>query len=162
MGVRNSKELGANLFQIAKRLLSNQSLLKYLKCTSADPLEHDNIENPFETVLHNNIKVVPLVDEDEFNSESKIVVVFEGGEVESSNTEYVELSLDVLVYVPLSQWQINDINLRPFLIMSEIENSLKNKRVEGLGVMNYHGFDLSLLTDKTSCYKMRFSFDVFN
>ena len=97
MGVRNSKELGTNLFQIAKRLLSNQNLLKYLKCTSADPLEHEDIENPFETILHNNIKVVPLVDEDEFNSESKIVVVFEGGEVDSSNTEYVGLSLDVLV-----------------------------------------------------------------
>ena len=32
MAIRNSKELGENLFVIAKRLLLNQNLCKYLKC----------------------------------------------------------------------------------------------------------------------------------
>lgn len=162
MAVRNSKELGTNLFQIANRLLANQNLLKYLKCTDVNPLDHEDIENPIKTILHKNIKVVPLVDEKEFNTESKVVIVYESGDVDNENTEYVNLVLDILVYTPLLEWQINDINLRPFLIMSEIENSLKNKRVEGLGVMNYLGFELSMLTDELSCHRMRFTFNVFN
>ena len=78
------------------------------------------------------------------------------------NREFKKLFFDVMVYVPLGEWVLNDINLRPFLIMSEIEKNLKNKRVESLGTIDYLGFSLHLITDVMSCYRMRFSIDVYN
>ena len=162
MAVRNSQELGNNLFGIANRLMSNQTLLKYLKYTNSSPLENDDIQNPMSTVLHKNIKVIPLVNEEENSTESTIVLVYESADINSENSEFKDLILLVLVYVPLREWQINDINLRPFVIMSEIEKQLKDKRIDGLGTLKYHGFGLHLLTDSMSCYKMMFSLDTFN
>ena len=91
-----------------------------------------------------------------------MVLVYNGADVYDNNTDFNNVSLSILVYVPLKEWQINDINLRPFIIMSEIETSLKNKRIDGLGTLKYHGFGLHLLTDKMSCYKLNFSLDTFN
>lgn len=162
MAVRNSKELGTNLFTIANRLLSNQKLLKYLKYTDANPLDNKDIENPVKEVLHKNIKIVPLVNEKENGTESTIVLVYKGANIYDSNSEFKDVDLTILVYTPLVEWQINDVNLRPFVIMSEIEESLKNKRIDGLGTLKYLGFSLDLLTDKISCYKLDFTLDTFN
>ena len=160
MGIRNSKELGDNLFKIAERLLSNQMLCRLLVNDNTDPLSTE-VENPFE-LLNKNILVVPKVNEEDFNRDSKLVLLFPSGAVDTNNSEFKNLEFDVLIYTTLDTWIINDKSLRPFLIMSEIEQSLKDKRINGIGVMRYSGFDLETLTDKISCYQMRFKIDVFN
>lgn len=162
MAQRNSGELGQNLFTIATRLLSNKNLCKYLKYTNDEPLNNPDIANPTKEVLHKNIKVVPLVNAEENSTESTVVVVFEGASLNYENTEFNGIKLVVLVYTPLREWLINDINLRPFAIISEIEKTLKGRRIEGLGTIKYHGFELDLLTADMSGYRMEFSFDVFS
>ena len=161
MSVRNSIEIGENLFKIANLLLSNTRLGRLLKYTDTEPFSKKHEDVSQKELLHNNIKVVPLVKEDETNTESIAVIIFNEGEVKD-NKEFKNLFFDVMVYTPLSEWIINDINLRPFLIMSEIEKSLKNKRIESIGTIDYLGFSLHLVTDIMSCYRMRFSIDVFN
>ena len=86
---------------------------------------------------------MPLVKEEETNTESVIAIVFYEGVV-IDNREFKRVSFDIMVYVPLSEWILNDINLRPFLIMSEIEKSLKNKRIESLGTIDYKGFEVKV------------------
>ena len=128
MPQRNSGELGENLLNIATRLSYNKNLCKYLKYTNDDPLKNPDIEDPLKTILHKNIKIVPLVNVIENNTESTVVIVFEGASLNEENTEFNEINLNILIYTPLREWQINDINLRPFLIISEIEKTLKNRR----------------------------------
>lgn len=163
MSVRNSSELGINLVKMATILLDNSRLCRLLKFTDEDPLSKElhPVEPERKTILHKNIKVIPLVNEDESNTESTIVLIFNEGEV-TENKEFKNLLFDALVYIPLSEWTLNDINLRPFLLMSEIEKSLKNKRIESLGTIDYLGFNLHLVTDLMSCYRMRFSINVYN
>jgi hypothetical protein len=162
MSIRNSQELGTNLMNMALLLLDNSRLRRLLKYTDEDPLSKELHKDPSKKeILHRNITVVPLVNEEDNNSESTVVLVFTEGEV-LDNREFKNLFFDVMIYVPLSEWTLNDINLRPFLIMSEIEKTLKNKRVESLGTIDYLGFNLHLITDIMSCYRMRFSIDVFN
>ena len=160
MGIRNSEELGSNLFIIAKRLLQNQKLCQLLVNGDRDPLAHE--VNDTLSLLNKNIVVVPKVDEKDFTHEGKLALVFPKGDINSKNSEFKDIVFDVLVYTTLDTWIINDENLRPFMVMSEIEKSLKDKRINGIGLMLYHGFELSTLTDKISCYQMRFSIDVFN
>ena len=64
--------------------------------------------------------------------------------------------------VPMDQWIIKNENLRPFLIMSEIEKSLANKSVNGLGNLRYVGFDLTFLTEEASCYEQLFEVDSYD
>jgi hypothetical protein len=163
MSVRNSSELGINLMKMAETLLNNSRLCRLLKYTDKNPLSEEShpLSPSRNEILHKNIKVIPLVNEEENNTESTVVLIFTEGEIEN-NKEFKKLSFDVMVYVPLGEWVLNDINLRPFLIMSEIEKNLKNKRIESLGTIDYLGFSLHLITDVMSCYRMRFSIDVYN
>lgn len=161
MGVRNSKELGQNLFIIAKRLLDNERLCQLLVNEDKNPFAHSLDEKKKNKILEDNIKVVPLIDEKEFSSASKLVLLYPAGAV-NSNDEFKSVNLDVLVYTPLNNWIINDENLRPFLIMSEVENSLKNKRMNGVGVLKYVSFNLQTITSRLACYRMEFTIDVFN
>lgn len=162
MGVRNSEELGINLQKVALRLVSNQNLCKYLHYTNNTPLENPDFEQPIKEILHKNIKVVPLVNVDENTTESTIVVLFQKAPIDTNNSDFRDLTLVVLVYVPLREWQLNDVNLRPYLIISEIEKSLKNKKVEGLGRLTYKGWESKLVTDNISCFHLVFSIDAFN
>lgn len=160
MGIRNSKELGDNLFKIAEQLLKNQLLCRLLVNDDNDPLARE-VKEPF-SLLGKNIVVVPKINEDDFDRESKIALVFPYGETNDSNDEFKNLRFDVLVYTTLDTWVVNDKSLRPFMIMSEVETSLKDKRMNGIGTMRYENFELTTLTDKVSCYQMRFTIDVFN
>jgi hypothetical protein len=161
MAIRNSIEIGENLFKIANLLIDNSRLCRLLKYTDTEPFSDTKPDVSPKDVLHNNVKIVPLVKEEETNTESVIAIVFTEGEVQD-NKEFKKVAFDVMVYVPLSEWILNDINLRPFLIISEIEKSLKNKRIQSLGTINYKGFEASLVTDILSCHRMAFEIDVFN
>ena len=160
MAIRNSQELGSNLFLIAKRILQNNNLCRLLVNSDKNPL-NTPVEDSF-SLLNKNIKVVPKIDESEFNQESKLALVFPRGSLNDDNEEFKLIEFHILVYTTLDTWIINEENLRPFMIMSEIEKSLKNKRINGIGVMKYKGFELSTLTDKLSCYQMVFYIDVFD
>lgn len=161
MAVRNSKELGQNLVLIAKRLLNNQDLLKLLIYTNSDPLSGAQIEEPFK-LLHKNVKVVPIVNENDFKGESKIVLLYSSAVVNGENQEFKDLELSIAIYTPLDQWILNSEDLRPFLIMSKIEESLKGKRINGLGTIQLKGSTLKGVTSEVSCYLMEFSIDIFN
>lgn len=160
MGIRNSKDLGDNLFLIAKHLLQNQKLCQLLKNTGREPytipVEDTN------SLLHNNILIVPRVDARDFKNDSKIAIYYPSGVLDEQNYEFKNITLNLTVYVPLDNWIINDANLRPFAIMSQVEESLKNKRINGIGLLKYNGFEMSTLTDEMSGYTMEFSIDVFD
>lgn len=160
MGIRNSKDLGDNLFIIAKRLLQNQRLCQLLYNTGRNPYD-EPVENT-NSLLHNNILIVPRVDARDFKNDSKIAIYYPAGSLDEQNYEFKNITLNLVVYVPLDNWVINDNTLRPFAIMSEIEETLKNKRLNGIGLLKYNGFEISTLTDEMSGYTMEFSIDVFD
>lgn len=160
MAVRNSKELGDNLFKIATHLLSNQNLCRLLVNDDMDPLARE-VKDTYK-LLGKNIVVVPKINEEDFDRESKVALVFPYGELNDNNKEFKNLRFDVLIYTTLDTWIVNNTSLRPFMIMSEIETSLKHKRVNGIGVIEYNNFELTTLTDKLSCYQMRFTINVFD
>lgn len=160
MAIRDSQEFGSNLFLIAHRILNNKRLCQLLVNATQNPFDRD-IEDTT-SLLNKNILVVPRVNDKDFTTEGKIVLVFPEGHKNDENDEFKIVRFDVLVYTVLDTWIVNDENLRPFLVMSEIEKSLKNKRINGIGVMRYQDFELTTLTDKVSCYKMSFIIDAFD
>lgn len=162
MGIRNSEELGVNLQKIALRLTANQKLCKYLRYTNDNPLDNPDFKDPVREILHKNIKIIPLVNIDKNTTQSTVVLMYGAAPVNSINSEFDDVLLNVLVYVPIREWQLNDVNLRPFLIISEIEKSLKDKKVEGLGRLKYSGWDNEFTTDAFSCHKMSFMIYAFD
>ena len=157
MNVRNCTDIGVNAQYIIKRLMANQNLLKLLYYTDKDPLSHEDLtqEQIQNEVFEKLIKVVPRVGPKE-TAHSIVALRIARGRGLAQNTEFKNVSISLEVFVPLTQWIIKDINLRPFAIMGEIQKSLNNKKIDGLGKLTGGDFDLNFLTEEISAYEQTF------
>lgn len=158
MNVRNCSDLGVNAQYIMKRLMANQDLLKLLYYTDKDPLSHEDLteEQIQEEVFDKLIKIIPRVGPKE-TAHSIIAIRISRGRGLDSNSEFKNVLISIETFVPMTQWIIKDINLRPFAIMGEIQKSLNNKKIEGLGKLTGGDFDLNFLTEEISAYEQTFS-----
>jgi len=152
--VRDLKSLGPNLQKIVKRLMDNQNLLKLLYYTDKDPLSHEDLtdEQKKKEVYEKLIKVVPRVGPKE-TAQSLISLRVVRGSKNAENTEFRDFLIQIEVFVPLTQWFIKSDDLRPFAIMSEIQQTLNNKIISGLGRMTGGDFQINFLTEEISCYE---------
>lgn len=106
------------------------------------------------------IKIVPRVGPKEFDN-SVVVVRVANGTKDPNNNQFRDLSIFIESFVPLTQWIINDENLRPFLIMGEIQKSLDGKRMNQIGKMIGGDFELQVLTEEISCYEQGFTITTY-
>ena len=157
MGARNCQEIGINLQKICNRLLLNDDLLRLLYHTGRDPLGGEALSEETKGKLFNDLLcVVPKVGARE-DGRSVIAIYIPSAKSLSGNSEFKNVTIAIDVFVPLDKWIIKDSNLRPFAIMGKIQESLNNKTVNGLGKIQGGDFDLFLLTDETSGYRMIFN-----
>ena len=163
MAVRNCGELGENFQLIVKRLEVNQNLLKLLYYTDKNPLNGSDLTSEIiKSEIHNElIRFVPKMPPQE-GAQSKIGLRIDNGIPDSANDEFRIVTFSVEIFVPISQWLIKGTNLRPFAIMGEVENSLKGKRVNGLGKINFEGFHLDFISNEMTNYVMSFSIEIYD
>ena len=157
MNVRNCKDIGVNAQYIIKRLLANQNLLKLLYYTDKDPLSHEDLteEQIQNEVFGKLVKIVPRVGPKE-TAHSIVALRIARARGLASNNEFKNVMISVEVFVPMTQWIIKDTNLRPFAIMGEVQESLNNKKIEGLGKLTGGDFSLNFLTEEISAYEQTF------
>jgi hypothetical protein len=163
MSVRNCEELGLNFQLIINRLMANQNLLKLLYYTDKDPLSgQDLTQDQIKGEVFNNlIRITPrMLPQD--NARSHIGLRIQNGIPNGENTEFRLVHFDFEVFTPMTQWMIANSNLRPFAIMGEIEKSLKNKRVKGLGTIKGNGFNAEFFSDEMTCYKLSFTLEIYD
>lgn len=158
MNVRNCADIGINAQYIVKRLMANQNLLKLLYYTDKDPLSHEDLteEQIKEEVFEKLIKIIPRVGPKE-TAHSIIALRIANGRGLESNSEFKSVSISIETFVPMTQWIIKDTNLRPFAIMGEVQKSLNNKKIEGLGKLTGGDFSLNFLTEEISAYEQIFT-----
>lgn len=153
MGVRNCRDIGENLQKIVSRLMANDTLVKLLYYTDKDPYSKTALtaaEKKSE-IYEKLIKIIPRVGVKD-TAASIIVIQVVSGTINSENSQFKDLTIQVEVFVPLTQWFIKDSNLRPFAILGEIQESLNEKTINGLGKMIGGSFDLNFITEELSCY----------
>lgn len=157
MAVRNCREIGENLQKIVSRLMANDNLIKLLYYTDKDPLSQPSLtkEQKEELVFEKLLKIIPRIGPKEDAKSIIVVRVVDGNKI-TSNTEFRNIKIQVEVFVPLTQWIIKDSNLRPFLILGEVEESLNGKTINGLGKMIGGDFTTNFYTDEISVFEQTF------
>ena len=157
MGVRNCRDLGENAQKIIKRLMANQKLVKLLYYTDKDPLNQPDLtpEQIREEVYEKLIKITPRVGPKE-TSHSIVTMRITRARKNLENSEFKDVNISIEVFVPLTQWIIKDVQLRPFAILGEIQESLDGKTINGLGKLEGGEFDLNFLTEEISAYEQYF------
>lgn len=159
MAVRNCEEVGENLQNIVKRLLANQRLCKLLHYTDKDPLAQPDIADTM-TLLHNEVKIIPLMGALE-DARSQISIQVVKGESNAQNDEFSDLYLNIEVFIPITQWIVKSDNLRPFMVMGEIQKSLRGKTINGLGKITGGSFFINYVTEEVTCYELVFKITVY-
>lgn len=158
MGVRNCAEIGEHLQAIVKRLMANDNLVKLLYYTDQDPLSHEALTEvqKREVIFNKLIKIVPIVGPRE-TANSLIVLQLQNGIRLTENPEFKDCKLLIGVYTPVTEWIIKGTNLRPFAILGEIQKSLEDKTINGLGKLMSSQFYTDLLTEEFSRYVISYT-----
>ena len=157
MSVRNCRDIGENLQKIITRLMANDNLVNLLYYTDKDPLNQPKLtqEQKKSLVYQKLIKIVPRIETQE-KANSFVSIQVLSGNQNRENSEFRDITIRAEIFVPLNQWIIKDSNLRPFAILGEIQESLNEKTINGLGKMSGGDFELTFLTDESSCYTQTF------
>lgn len=157
MSVRNCGELGENLQKIVKRLIANDQLVNLLYYEDNNPLEQSllSAEVKQKEIFEKLIKTVPHVGTKD-TAKSVIVVYVQKANKIPGNKEFRNVRILVDVIVPLTQWYIKNTNLRPFAILGEIQSSLDDKTINGLGKISGGDFVLNFVTDDVICYQQSY------
>ena len=154
MGVRNCGELGENLCKIINRLIANDELVNLLYYEDQNPLDKPALTNEQKSkeIFEKLIKTVPKVGTKD-TAKSIVVVYIQKANRLSGNNEFKNVRIVVNVIVPMTQWFIKDSNLRPFAILGQIQSSLDEKSINGLGKIHGGDFEFVYATDDVVCYK---------
>lgn len=165
MSSRNYAELGKYIEAILDRLINNDDLMKLLYYVDNNPLSKPSISKEVinKEILGELIKIIPKLKLDELKVlKPHLVLRIENGRINNENQEFTDITLYFDLIVPLNEWSIKTGNLRPFLILGEIQKSLNGKTVNGFGRLQDGGFNLELITDELSIYNLVYRITSFD
>jgi hypothetical protein len=135
----------------------NDELVNLLYYEDENPLGRSvlSAEVKQKEIFEKLIKTVPRVGTKD-TAKSVIVVYVQRASKTPGNKEFKNVRILVDVIVPLTQWYIQDTNLRPFAILGRIQESLDDKTINGLGKIVGGDFELNFVTDDVICYQQTF------
>ena len=126
-------ELLVNLF------LKNERLKKLLYYDTPKALDQSNVSQEESLKMFGNqIKIVPKlkVDQPDF---CYIIISFDNFTPNMTNTEFRDniISFDIVCH--FDQWNLGNFALRPYKIAAEIDSMLNNKKLTGIGTLQFLG-----------------------
>lgn len=164
---RRFSVMGENTFIIANRLMKNQRLCRLLKYNTKNPF--NQIENGVpqpdvegEDLIHKQILIVPKIFDDSTEKMSYIIMVFTGFIVNHANTDYKLSSIRFDIACPYDEWILNEQSLRPYLIMEEIDKMFNERKLKGIGNLQFVRADPLTLTPQIGGYSMLYTINEFN
>ena len=133
---------------IVDMIMKNDRLKKMLYYTTKDCLSKRDL-NEDETInlFGQQIKTVPklIVDGSVLNY---IIISFDNFISNQTNPEFRDNIIEFDIICHFDQWQLNDFELRPYRIAAEIDSMFNNKRLTGLGDIEFLGANQMILTDE--------------
>lgn len=135
---------------IIDKIFENKTLQKLLYYTTKDAYERPNL-TPEQTLelYGKNIKIVPklYIDED---TKNYIIVSFDNFVPNGTNPEFRDHVIEFDILCHFDQWQLKDLDLRPYRIAAEIDYMLNGKHLTGIGELKFLGCDQTVINNEIS------------
>ena len=138
------KDMGilVNLF------LKNDRLTKLLYYDVKDALQQPNLsKDKIVEMFGKQIKIVPKlkVDKPEF---CYVIISFDNFTQNMTNPEFRDniISFDIVCH--FDQWNLGDLQLRPYKIAAEIDSMINRKKLTGIGTVEFLGANQIVLSDE--------------
>ena len=123
---------------IVNYLFKNENLKKLLYYNSKDCLKKPKVsDEKLVEMFGKNIKIVPKLTVD--NDVLTYIIVSFDGFTPSDNPEFRDNMIEFDIICHFDQWLLDDMKLRPMRIAAEIDTMINNKRLTGIGKVNFLG-----------------------
>lgn len=161
--------MGKNTFLIANKIMNNPRLCRLLKYNtktpflSVDPItkkEQPDVDGA--ELINKQILIVPKIFDDSTEKMSYVVSVFDDFTVNLLNPEFKISTVRFDIACPYDEWILNDQSLRPYLIMEEIDLMFNQKKLNGIGNLQFYRADNLTLSPWIGGYSMRYKVNEFN
>lgn len=132
---------------IINYLFKNENLKKLLYYNSKDCLKKPKVsDEKLVEMFGKNIKIVPKLTVD--NDVLTYIVVSFDSFTPSDNPEFRDNIIEFDIICHFDQWLLDDMKLRPMRIAAEIDTMINNKRLTGIGKVDFLGASQIILTEE--------------
>ena len=132
---------------ITNMMLKNNRLKKLLYHTTKDCLKKPKLtEDQTAELIGKNIKMVPKLTVD--GSVLNYIIVTFDNFTRTENPEFRDNIIEFDIICHFDQWQLQDFQLRPYMIAAEIDTMFNEKHLTGIGTLNFLGANQIILTDE--------------
>lgn len=145
-----------DLFKIVQKLIGNEKLKKLLFYPVKDALDKADLTVEESVgLLHKNIRVVPrLAIEEEI--EAYIIITFDAFTTNEKNPEFRDNIITFDVICHMDSWVMEDYQLRPYLIMGEIDGMFNKSKLNGIGRVEYVSANQLLLSEDLAGFSLMY------
>lgn len=145
-----------DLSLIVNMILKNNNLKKLLYYTTADPLSMPKLtEDQSLSLFGKQIKIVPKVyiDADVL---AYIIISFDNFMTNATNPQFRDnlLSFDIICH--FDQWQMKDMQLRPYRIAAELDGMFNDKKLTGIGTLQFVSCNQAILSDEFAMISLNY------
>lgn len=138
------KDLGT----IIDAFLKNKNLKKLLYYNTPSAMRKEPLdEEQSYSLVGKNIKIVPKLYIDG-SVLTYVIISFDNFTTNATNPEFRDniVSFDIICH--FDQWQLEDMQLRPYRIAAEIDTMFNDKHLSGIGTLQFLGANQIILNDE--------------
>jgi hypothetical protein len=141
-----STEKDMNL--ITQMIMKNERLKKLLYYSSKDCMSKPNLtEDETLSLFGKQIRLVPKLTVDE-SALNYVIITFNNFSPNGTNPEFRDNIIEFDIVCHFDQWHLKDFELRPYKIAAELDSMFNNKRLTGIGKVDFVGANRLILNDE--------------
>lgn len=154
--------MGENLFRILNKLITNQRLCRLLKYQNENPFSKELPDVDGLELINNSICITPKIPEKDGKETAYVMVVFDRFIVNTNNPDFKISTVRFDIACPYNEWVVDSSNLRPYLIMQEIDTMFNQAKMSGIGNLQFVSSSALTLSPHLGGYSMLYSINDFN
>ena len=140
---------------IVDKIYKNPRIQRLLYYTTSDALDKPNLTDDQQLeLLQHNIKIVTKIKVD--NEKYNYLLVSFNNFLLSNNPEFRDNVIEFDIICHLDNWQLQDFALRPFKIAAEIDHMFNNKKMTGIGLLQFLSAQEKVLTDEYAAVCLKY------
>lgn len=160
---RRFEVMGEDIHKIVQKLQSNQKLLKLLKFTDKNPLDHEDLsQDEIDEMMNVNLLITPKIPDENQEKDCYIVVLLDNYEVDTVNPDFKTVVIRFDVVCPLDRWIINSSSLRPYLILNELDKMFNEQKLAGIGNLKFINCQRLVVSPYLGGYTINYGHFEFN
>ncbi len=146
----------ADLLNIVQKLIGNENLKRLLYYPVKDALSRPKLSTEESIGLMNkNIRVSPRLPLDE-DIQSYVLINFDNFTPNKKNPEFRDniITFDIICHI--DAWSLENYQLRPYMIMGEIDGMLTGNKLNGIGKVDFISANQLLLSKDLAGFSLMY------